>query len=135
LKEEVKREFKNNLGLAYSAMVSTLRTNPLAATLFEAVRKSGMEAPEVFTASVIQTSAGEFVNTLLDTMEEVSGMSKTVQGEFKNLIARTTVPIESKVTYTPDKAFMAKLQENNVPIAPVTSSEPQTSTRRFAGIL
>jgi hypothetical protein len=136
LREEVRTEIKNNIGLAYSAMVSSLRTNPIAATLFEAVRASGMEAPEVFTASVIQASAGEFVNSLLDTVDEVAGMSKQVQGEFKNLIARTIVPVESRPSYTPDKAFMAKLQENSVPVAPVASTDaPKTSTRRFAGIL
>jgi len=136
LRAEIRTEVKNNIGLAYSAMVGSLRTNPIAATLFEAVRESGMEAPEVFTASVIQASAGEFVNSLLDTMDEVAGMSKQVQGEFKNLIARTIVPVESRPTYTPDKAFMAKLQENSVPVAPAAPAEkPTTSNRRFAGIL
>lgn len=136
LREEIRTELKNNIGLAYSAMVGSLRTHPISASLFEAVRESGMEAPEVFTASVIQASAGEFVNSLLDTVDEVAGMSKQVQGEFKNLIARTIVPVESRPTYTPDKAFMAKLQENSVPVAPTPSTEtPKTSNRRFAGIL
>jgi hypothetical protein len=131
---ELRSQLKNDLSLAYSAMTARLRNNPFAAHLFEAVRASGMEAPEVFTAAVIEKSAQEFVTELSDVLDEVSGMSEPVKDEFKNLIARTTIPVQSTRQYVPDKNFMATLQEHSVPVTSV-SQNPLAKTGRFNGIL
>jgi hypothetical protein len=133
LRSEIASQLKNDLGLAYSAMTARLRSNPFAAHLFEATQQSGMEAPEVFTAAVIEKSATEFITELTDVLDEVAGMSEPVKAEFKQLIARTTVPLpQVRSKYNPDQNFMATLQDNSIPVA---STTPTSRTSRFRGIL
>jgi hypothetical protein len=133
LRADIISQVKNDLGLAYSAMTARLRSNPFAAHLFEATQQSGMEAPEVFTAAVIERSATEFITELADVLDEVAGMSESVKAEFKTLIARTTVPMPTvRSKYTADQSFMATLQDNSIPVA---STQPSSRTSRFSGIL
>lgn len=131
IRSEITQQIKNDLSLAYSAMTARLRSNPFAAKLFEATEQSGMEAPEVFTAAVIERSATEFITSLADVLDEVAGMSDSVKAEFKNLIARTTVPLPvTQSKYSANTSYMDTLQDNSVPVAPATSK-----TSRFRGII
>lgn len=130
IKAQAKTELFNDMQLAYSLMQASVRENPLAGRLREAIVASGMEQPELFVAGVMNDPSGSFVSALVDTAREISNMSEQTKDEYKVLASRASVAVPAPVTYTPDHNFMARLAQSsvasNAPVAPVSG--------RFAGL-
>lgn len=131
IKAEAKTQLFNDLQVAWAAMQARLRTNPIAAKLYEATVAAEIPQPEAFVAGVLADAEGDFINALVDVAGEVNGMSEVVKNEFKAFIARNaSVAVTPKAEYTPDYTFAARLANASVPVAP---SAPRQS--RFAGLL
>jgi hypothetical protein len=131
IKAEAKAQLFNDLQVAWAAMQARLRTNPIAAKLYEASVAAEIPQPEAFVAGVLADASGEFINALVDVAGEVNGMSDVVKNEFKAFIARNaSVAPVAKAEYTPDHNFAARLANASVPVA---ASAPRQS--RFAGLL
>jgi hypothetical protein len=136
IKAEVRRAFFNDAQIAYSAMKARLRENPLAVSLFEASVAAEIPSPEVFVAGVLADPDGKFVSALFEYTAEVNDMSDSVKKEFKNLVARTTVPVTADApAFIPDKTFMAKLANNSLPLASSSTPSAVPTPSRFSGIL
>lgn len=131
IKAEAKAQLFNDLQVAWAAMQARLRTNPIAAKLYEASVAAEIPQPEAFVAGVLADAEGDFINALVDVASEVNGMSDVVKNEFKAFIARNAaVAPAPKAEYTPDHNFAARLANASVPVAPAA---PRQS--RFAGLL
>jgi hypothetical protein len=129
IKAEAKAQLFNDLQVAWAAMQARLRTNPIAAKLYEASVAAEIPQPEAFVAGVLADADGSFINALVDVAGEVNGMSEVVKNEFKAFIARNaSVEVAPKADYTPDMNFAARLASASVPVA---SAAPRA---RFTGL-
>jgi hypothetical protein len=130
IKAQAKTQLFNDLQVAWAAMQARLRTNPIAAKLYEASIAAEIPQPEAFVAGVLADADGEFINALVDVAGEVNGMSDLVKNEFKAFISRNaSVAVAPKANYTPDFDFAARLANASVPVAPAAPRQ------RYSGLL
>lgn len=129
IKAQAKAELFNDMQLAYALMQASVRQNPMADRIREAIVASGMEQPEVFVAGVMNDPEGSFVAALVDTAREISRMSEQTKDEYKVLASRASVVVPTPVTYTADHDFMARLAKSSFPV-----SSPEATAPRFTGL-
>jgi hypothetical protein len=135
MKAEWRQTFFNDMQTAYGAMLSRMRTNPMAAKLYDATIATGMAAPEVFVAEVLKDEQGAFISALFDAAVEINTMSPQVKEEFRKLIARNQVSVPTPTaTYQPDLSFQQRLASGSMPVASAAVSTEMPSGSRFGNL-